>query len=146
MNNSIDFTGQWAGHFTYGPEYGYNIVGEKVHFRLFIDNFIDGQFNGRSVDLEGIGANYEIAQVIGFIDGNFISFTKQYPHLYQLDELGNTICDKDKQHPIVAYSGEYKLNTKTFAGQWELRMEIQPVGEYWLEDICTGTWEIRRDD
>ena len=146
MSNSIDFTGQWVGHFAYGPEYGDDIVGEKVQFRLFIDSFKDGQFNGRSVDLEGIGANYEIAQVIGFIDGNFISFTKQYPHLYGLDETGNTFNDKDKQHPIVAYSGEYKLNTKTFAGQWELRMEIQPVGEYWLEDICTGTWEIRRDD
>jgi hypothetical protein len=146
MSNSIDFTGQWAGHFAYGPEYGDDIAGEKVQFRIFIDSFKEGQFAGRSVDLEGIGANHETAQVNGYIEGNFISFTKQYPHFYGLDEAGNTADDKNKQHPIVAYSGEYNSNTKTFAGQWELRMEIQPVGEYWLENIYTGTWEIRRDD
>ncbi|MFX8641196.1 hypothetical protein ABTM21_20275, partial [Acinetobacter baumannii] len=78
-------------------------------------------------DLEGIGANYEIAQVVGYIDGDLISFIKQYSHLYYLDEIGNTKEDKNKQHPIVAYSGEFHLDTKTFAGQWELRMEIEPI-------------------
>lgn len=146
MSNSIDFTGQLVGHFAYGPEYGDDLVGEKVQFRLFVDNFKNGQFTGRSIDLEGIGANYEIAQVSGFIDENFISFTKQYPHFYGLYEAGNTVDDKNKQHPSVSYTGDYNPDTKTFAGQWELRMEIQPVGEYWLEDICTGTWVIRRDD
>ena len=146
MSNLIDFNGQWARHFTYGTEYEDGIAGGKVQFRLFVDSFQDGQFIGRSVDLEGIGANYEIAQVNGYIDGDFISFSKQYPHLYGLDEAGNKIEDKSRQHPIVSYSGEYNVNTKIFSGQWELRMEIEPVGEYWLEDICTGTWEIRRDD
>jgi hypothetical protein len=146
MINSIAFTGQWIGYFAYGPEYGDDLVGEKVQFRIFVDSFYNEQFTGRSVDLEGIGANYEIAQVKGYIDGDFISFTKQYPHLYGLDEEGNTVEDKTRQHPIVSYSGEYNVVTKTFSGQWELRIEIAPVGEYWLEDICTGTWEIRKDD
>ena len=146
MGNSIDLIGQWIGHFTYGSEYGDDLAGEKVQFRLFVDSFKDGQFTGRSIDLEGIGANYEIAQVNGYIDGDFISFAKQYPHFYGFGETGNTITVKNKQHPIVAYSGEYKFSTKTFAGQWELRMEIQPIGEYWLEDISSGTWEIHKDD
>ena len=146
MSTSINFTGQWVGHFAYGPEYGNDLMGEKVQFRLFVDNFKDGQFTGRSVDLEGIGANFEIAQVKGYIDKDFISFTKEYPYFYGLDEAGNKIEDKNKQHPIVAYSGEYNSDTKTFSGQWELRMEIEPVGEYWLEDICTGTWEFCTDD
>ncbi len=146
MSNSINFNGQWVGHFAYGKEYGKGIAGERVQFRLFVDYFQDGQFIGRSVDLEGIGANYKIAQVNGYINENFISFTKQYPHLYGLDEAGNTIENKGKPHPIVSYSGEYNTNTKTFSGQWELRREIAPVGEYWLEDISTGTWEIRRDN
>lgn len=146
MRNLIDFTGQWAGHFAYGPEYGDDLVGEKVQFRIFVDSFCNEEFTGRSVDLEGIGANYEIARVKGYIDGDFISFTKQYPHLYGLDEAGKTVEDKTRQHPTVSYSGQYNATTKTFSGQWELRVEIAPVGEYWLEDICTGTWEIRKDD
>lgn len=132
MSISINFPEQWLGYFSYGPEYGEDLAGEKVTFRLVVDSFNDGQFTGRSVDLEGIGANYEIAQINGYIEGYFISFTKQYPYFYGLDEAGNTIDDKGKQHPIVAYSGEYKPATKTYAGQWELRMEIAPVGEYWV--------------
>ena len=146
MGNKINLSGQWVGHFAYGSEYGEDFVGEKVQFRVFVDKYESGEFEGRSIDLEGIGANYEIAQVKGYIDGAFISFTKQYPYLYTLDESGNTIEDKSRQHPIIAYSGEYNPNTQTFSGQWELRMEIEPVGEYWLEDIWTGTWEIRKDD
>jgi hypothetical protein len=91
MSNSIDFTGQWVGYFTYGQEYGEEVVGEKVQFRLFVDSFKDELFSGRSVDLEGIGANYEVAQIKGYIDGHFISFTKEYPHFYGLDEAGNTL-------------------------------------------------------
>lgn len=146
MQKSIDFTGQWVGHFAYGPDYGDELAGEKVHFRLFIDSFKEGEFVGRSIDLEGIGANYEVAEVKGYVEGNFINFTKQYPYLYGLDEAGKTIENKSKSHPIVSYVGEYNENTRTFTGQWELRVEIEPVGEYWLEDICTGTWEIRKAD
>ncbi len=145
MTTNIDFTGQWIGHFSYGPDYGENLVGEKVEFRLFIDDFSNGEFTGRSVDIEGIGANFELAQLKGYVDGHFISFTKEYPFLYGLDEDGNSIENRNKQHPPVAYSGEYNQNTKIFSGQWELKMEIEPVGDYWLEDICTGTWEIRKD-
>lgn len=146
MNNSIEFPGQWMGYFAYGQEYGDNIAGEKVQFRLFIDSFKDEQFVGRSVDLEGVGANFEIAVINGFLDGNFISFTKQYPHFYSFDEVGNAIEDKGKQHPTICYSGGYNRNTHTFSGQWELRVDIATVGEYWLEDVFIGTWEMKKDD
>jgi hypothetical protein len=146
MSISIDFRGQWIGYFTYGPEYGEDVAGEKVQFIIFVDSFNNGEFVGRSVDTEGIGATFEVAQLKGFIEDNFISFTKQYPHFYGLDEAGNTVADKTKQHPMVSYAGEYNAATKTFSGQWELRLEIAPVGEYWLEDICTGSWEIHKDD
>lgn len=138
--------GQWVGYFSYGPEYGEELVGEQVQFRLFIDRCDNGVFEGKSIDLEGVGANFELAEVKGFVDGDFISFTKQYPNLYSIDESGNTVVDQSRSHPIVSYTGAYDSRSKTYSGEWELRMEIQPIGEYWLEDICTGKWEIRKDD
>lgn len=146
LNQSIKLEGQWVGHFVYGPEYGEEMNGEKVQFRVFIDKSMNGAFAGRSVDLEGIGANYEVAQVKGFLEEGLISFTKQYPHYYELDEGGGTFEDKNKPHPLVAYTGEYNDTTKTFTGDWEMRMDIAPVGAYWLEDICAGTWEMRKDE
>ncbi|NTS42463.1 hypothetical protein HRG84_16295 [Flavisolibacter sp. BT320] len=145
LNRSIELEGQWVGHFAYGPDYGEEMNGEKVQFRVFIDRSKNGGFVGRSVDLEGIGANFEVAEVKGFLEEGLISFTKQYPHFYALDEAGNTVEDKNKPHPLVAYTGTYNQSTKTFTGDWEMRVAIAPVGTYWLEDVCTGTWEMRKD-
>ena len=139
MTKPINFSGQWVGHFAYGSEYGDDLAGEKVQFRIFVDDFKEGQFSGRSVDLEGVGSNFEVAKIKGYIDQNFISFTKEYPHYYGFDEEGNVLQDKDRQHPLVAYSGEYDQRTKAFAREWELTNEIEPLGDGWLEEICTGT-------
>jgi hypothetical protein len=100
MSKTIDFTGQWVGFFSYGPEYGEEFAREKVEFRIFIDDFNEGEFAGRAVDLEGFGASYEIAQVKGYVDGDFISFTKEYPHYYYMDEARNTFEDKTKSIPL----------------------------------------------
>lgn len=146
MNQQVNIKGQWVGHFTYGEEYGKDLFGEKVIFRLFIDSFEEEQFIGRSIDIEGVGANFGIAHIKGFIEGNQISFTKEYPNFYAFDISGKFIEEKNKKHPLVNYLGEYNESTQTFSGTWELNIEIKPIGQEWLEDTCTGLWEIRKDD
>ncbi|MBK9531876.1 MAG: hypothetical protein IPO42_08770 [Chitinophagaceae bacterium] len=42
--------------FQYGPEYGEFIEGKEAEFRLFIEKYNNGQFSGRTIDWEGIGA------------------------------------------------------------------------------------------
>jgi len=37
MDKSIPLLGQWLGYFEYGPEYGEELAGERVEFRLFAD-------------------------------------------------------------------------------------------------------------
>lgn len=146
MSNSILLNGQWMGHFTYGSEYGEELNGEKVQFRLFIEWHENGQFRGKSIDLEGIGANFEIAQVKGFLQENFISFTKEYPHFYGVDENGRISHNEEQPHPVVCYEGQFDEYLKIFRGEWELEIDIKPFGEDWAIDVYRGTWEIRRDD
>jgi hypothetical protein len=146
MKNAIPIVGQWLGYFTYGEEYGEDLHGEKVQFRLFIEQVKNDEFEGKSIDLEGIGANYEVARLRGYLQGDLISFTKEYPYSYSIDDSGNCVEHKDKPHPIVSYTGNYNADLKIFSGEWELRIDIKPVGEYWLEEVSTGTWEMIRDD
>jgi hypothetical protein len=146
MISSKDFKGQWIGYFTYGPAYGDELNGEKVQFRLFVNACSNMEFSGKSIDLEGIGANYEVAEVKGFLKEDFISFTKQYPHYHEIDETGNTLTDQNSQHPEIQYEGYYDSHSKKITGIWEMSFDLQQVGENWLEHVCSGTWEIKKDD
>jgi hypothetical protein len=49
------YIGQWQGFFSYGPEYGEIVHGQEVEFRLFIEEYNEGQFSGKVIDWEGIG-------------------------------------------------------------------------------------------
>ena len=52
-------TGQWRGYFEYG--YTYNIAGERVSFIWRLNEFVDGQYKGSCVEVEGAGVDPEIA-------------------------------------------------------------------------------------
>ena len=145
MFNPTSIIGQWAGHFEYGAGYGH-IAGEKVEFRLYIDLFIDGQFSGTSADLEGIGSNFEIAKIKGFVGNDFVSFTKEYPHFHGFDDDGNIYADVSKQHPIIFYEGYYHSDAKRFVGIWEMETLVEETeGEQWVQ-LNSGKFEIWKDD
>lgn len=152
INNSsylaypISMHGQWIGQFVYGPEYGDEMHGEKVQFRLFINECSSGQFNGTSVDMEGYGANMDTAIIKGFVNDDFISFTKEYPDYLIIDENRQIIKDPSNVKPRLNYEGHYNLLSKSFSGQWELWANEELSGEGSIVDIYTGTWEMTKDD
>jgi hypothetical protein len=146
MKNSINLSGQWIGHFTYGPEYGGEMHGEKVQFRIFINEFSGGQFKGTSVDIEGFGANMDTAIINGFLTDDFISFTKEYPDYFIIDNNGQNIKDPSNVKPRLSYEGHYNFRSKFFNGQWELWTNEELAGEGSIVDIFTGTWEMTKDD
>jgi hypothetical protein len=101
--------------------------GEKVQFRLFFRDIQDGQFEGKGVDLEGAGANFDEAIIKGFVDGTFISFTKEYEEYFFIHEESNKILVADyNPSPRLSYSGEYNERSKTFSGEWEIWTNEKP--------------------
>lgn len=145
-SNKVSMSGQWAGHFVYGPEYGPEIHGEKVQFRLFLNELEKGQFNGTSVDIDGFGANLDTAIINGFLTDDFISFTKEYPDHYIIGDNGETLQDPSNIKHRLSYEGQYNYRTKTFSGQWELWANEELAGEDSIVDIFTGAWEMIKDD
>ena len=146
MKKSINLSGQWLGQFTYGPEYGEEMHGEKVQFRLFISELGGGQFKGTSVDIEGFGANFDTAIINGFLADDFISFTKEYPDYFIIDEKQEIIKDPSTVKARLSYEGQYNFHSNSFNGQWELWANEELAGDGSNVDIFTGTWDMIKDD
>lgn len=97
--NRILLAGQWFGYFSYGPEYGDQLEGERVIFSLLIEQVFNNKFKGKCVELEGIGASTEVSFIEGYIENKFISFRKEYSNYFTIDEFGKEGKHEDLLHP-----------------------------------------------
>ncbi len=138
-------TGTWKGFYTYGPEYGNNLYNEKCWFMFFITKD-DEQFEGTSVDYDGVGAELQKATIKGFVENAFINFTKQYPFFYQIDEQGNIINDETRSHPEIHYSGSFDEKLNQFSGEWEMVEKTESDSGGDLEYLNTGKWEMKKEE
>lgn len=145
MDNLL-YIGQWQGFFKYGPEYGTIVEGQEAEFRLFIEEYKDGEFSGRVIDWEGLGANGEVSVVKGFVNEEMISFTKQYDQRFIIDEWGNSDIEKEVPGYKVIYEGHFDKKGNQFLGQWEIVSDIAHTPELTLEKVLTGTWRMHRND
>lgn len=137
-------SGKWKGEYICGPEYD-NHHGRTVEFILeLIEN--KGSISGVCMDFETKEYFSEPIIVLGFIDNDFISFTKQYPFSYFINEQGQVIVDRTKPHPEITYSGEFNPETNTFFGEWDLVLDSQKFGDGYFDDSLTGTWTMKRID
>ncbi len=132
----------WIGFYKYNVE-GYTaIVLEKIiNFRLFIINN-EGIISGYCEDDETINAMGK-STINGFIEGSVISFIKQYPFYYEINETGDLLFNKLKKHPPIHYSGEYDLANKKFIGTWEIEIPLQEGIDSNEIYLFSGYWEMR---
>lgn len=142
MTNHFLHTGQWQGFYQYGPEYGREIEGKEAEFRLFIEEMVDGRFKGRCIDWDGFGAEGEVAIVEGFVDGFFISFTKQYDAAFYVDEWGRNFLIEDEPGHSVTYQGQYYPLEKCFKGRWEISAVFGTQDEEPVKEFCSGSWTL----
>lgn len=117
----IKLEGQWRGYFELGPDYG-SAEGEITTFMLFIEKENNGQFIGKSVDFDGIGENNNAADIHGFLQSEFISFIKQYPFLFEVNEKKEAVFSKKKTIRKYIMKEIMILNSKGLqvTGRWLL--------------------------
>lgn len=142
---NLSLAGQWFGFFTYGPEYGAFLVNEKVIFSILMEEVFNNQFKGKCIELEGIGASTELSTIEGFLENEFISFTKEYPVNNFIGEKGNTVDFEGRVSPRLSYKGQFNRFNQTFNGTWEIWSNEVPSGDGVFVNISTGTWEISKD-
>lgn len=145
LQNSTSIAGQWFGYFSYGPDYGPDLEGEKVTFSFLIEELHSGQFKGKCIELKGIGSSEEVSIIQGFTENGFISFTKEYQLYTTFDEHGNELPYGGSLAPRLSYKGNYNQFNNTYNGTWEMCANEIPFGDGTFVDLATGLWEMGRD-
>ncbi|MBP6688199.1 MAG: hypothetical protein KA160_10110 [Lacibacter sp.] len=137
--------GKWTGYYEYGPLYGDQLYGEKVSFQLNLNDLGDDTFEGVCQDMEGIGSEKGVAKIKGFINDNFISFTKEYDDVWMFDEAGNEEPNDPKVlSSQLSYKGTYNPHKREFTGEWEILSSIKLSDGSISEQIYYGTWAMKK--
>ena len=136
MGAKNNISGQWFGYFSYGIDYGPKLYDERVVFSLIIEELIDKKFKGTCIEIEGIGASTEVSKIEGSLIDSFITFKKEYPTNYEIDDKGNEIEILEPITHELVYMGVFNQDTNCYIGTWEITK---------LDYTCTGKWEMSRD-
>ena len=136
-------SGQWLGHFKYGPEYE-KFYGEEVEFSLVLEEIGNGQFEGKCFELDGVGANESVTFVKGYVDGNLIHFVKEYEEEFILLEDGTLEKLEPPGKSILTYDGEFDYRINCYVGTWELESQVANAIDGVIVELFTGTWELTK--
>lgn len=136
--NEYDFSGEWIGYYTLYYE---NNISKDYAFKINM-RVHDGVLKGSCVDDESVVVFDEPATIEGFIEENFISFIKKYPHAWAMDENGNPLKFKDVASYEFHYAGNFENGL--FTGYWEISTgETDENGQ--INNIDSqGTWQMRK--
>ena len=133
----------WKGYFTYYAGYEPEEQYKEVDFQIEI--YLEGNnFSGTSSNSETKSSFDKPATVKGFFDNEKISFVLKYPCAYFLDENGEVVLDRNKEHPDIHYLGFFEDDQKKVSGNWEMTIYEERYGDGYLNEILNGTFEMRR--
>lgn len=137
--NQINLKGLWTFVIVYGPEYG-EMKNQELIFEAEFSQDND-TFTAVGIDKSGVGMSPDLARLNGFLDGDNISFVKQYEFSHYASGDGRTIVDKNNAGHEINYFGTYDSVNDMFHGDWDITM--RPKG-YSYDLTATGTWTMKR--
>lgn len=132
-------SGNWQGTYYFQSNEPNNEKG--VDFKMTLTEK-DGEIIGRCMDLGEKGIP-EPAKIEGFVENNMISFIKQHPTNWYVNEEGDLKNDTSRPHPEIQYQGE--LLDDEFKGTWELVINPMKYGDGYFEEYISGRWEMRKE-
>lgn len=137
--NNINLKGLWTFVIVYGPEYG-DVENQELIFEAEFSQD-DDTFTAVGVDKSGVGMSPDLAKIKGFLDGNDISFVKQYEYSHYVTDDGETVVDKSDKGHDINYFGTYDSLNNLFYGDWDITSRPKGLG---FDITATGTWIMRR--
>lgn len=133
----------WKGIFTYDDGYDEADQYIDVDFKMELI-FTGNSFKGISTDSESRELFDKPADVKGFVDDEKMSFVKNYPCYYYKDDHGQIVLDRESKHPEIHYLGFWDGDKNSVYGTWEMILYEEKYGDGYLEEVATGTFEMRR--
>lgn len=140
----LQFSGKWEGVYAQWKQYTEEKQ-EKEEVVFIADITVeDGILSGTSEEQVTRELMGRPATLSGFVEGDVISFIKQYPYYYYLGDDGEIKVDVSREHPPVHYSGMFDAATGIFSGEWEI--EVYLDREEYGDDpyLLRGGWELKK--
>lgn len=144
METNHSMNGRWKGSYIQGPEYG-RAEGVEHSFVFELTEDEEGSFEGRALEQDLHDIFEEPIVIQGFTEDGFISFTKQYPFLFAIDDYGKVLINREKEHPEIAYQGDFDEETGGYRGTFELIARVETEDYGIVELPLTGTWSMVRE-
>lgn len=140
------------------------VIFKGIYFNEFVDDnnellsfpvsftmkvsFQGNSFQGTRIDDETKSVINEPVRVKGFLEGDFISFTIDYPCNYYIDpDTGQTILLEDEPHPGVVYEGFFDKTIQTYKGEYQVVIEELRKGVFQDDfdvEAIVGNWEMEK--
>ena len=142
----------WAGSYTYDRTISLEAANQiddviSVPFEMRLTLHWFGKFDGTIVD--GKYGVPEDAKINGCIVGLSIEFTKQYEHLWMVDEFGQLVAVRGEVPQSLCYSGCIRDDGSEIDGTWICPRALRIVNGEWYDlPVTTGKWNanvVRQD-
>ena len=144
-----NITGNWKGEFIYGPMYPQHVRNTATAFTtqlIAYGNNITGICKDDDITALAPGD----VTIKGSLDGNDVSFNKQYPYTVLFTKEGKVHVHFVRRQQPVKYTGSYNAGTGAFSGNWTFTAVsyrripfigvLFPPRRYKL----AGTWTMKR--
>lgn len=139
----MDLNGKWAGTLVYGNGYPENIINQELSFELIISEFNE-VITGYGKDIAGCGINPSECHIRGFVDGDMISFIKQYKSAGYFDQHGASFIIEDKASIDITYNGTFNPEKNQYEGEWDILLDQEQYGNKTFIYECVGTWTMHK--
>ncbi len=105
-----------------GNYFQVDLNGNEIPFRFRMDVELNEKlsFTGKVWEDEFSGLSGKELTVKGYIDEDHISFVKQYPCAYEIDENGEVLIDESRKGHHVIYDGYWDEVNGCWLGEWEV--------------------------
>lgn len=137
----ITYIEKWEGYFLYPVEDENYDIPKRVNFQITVE-IKNNTFVGTHSDEESKPLFDEDGTIKGYFEDNFISFTLEYPYFYFIDDSGNLKTDRNKKHPEIHYYGNFKQETNSYIGSWEMFQEYNDFYEGKIIERIEAMWEL----
>lgn len=139
MSLSELLLGKWQGEYAYDEEV--DLPG-PVEFEFEVHTSENGDFRGTIKDDESTGGMKDTALAVGKIQGNQISFYKEYPRTRLRFPEGELSIERSYQ---VHYKGSLDAEKQILSGTWKIFAdEFSADGYVFTTEEVNGWWFARK--
>ncbi len=138
----MEIQGKWRGYYEYGLGYTLPFFGQRVDMEVEFKGNNDS-FTGKVSEVETEFSVKLPGEIKGYIENDFISFTKTYPKTPRIIEVFNYGMNYEAGEAEIVHDGFFDDTNYAMYGGWEIIDRSMEAGEYY-QNNGQGIWMLKK--